>query len=69
MNSKEIVYDYNFPQKTNLNENNLEENAYIDYDNHDLEINKDNAERATKPKSKNANSKTIWVKSAAEQNL
>jgi len=42
-----------------LNENNLEENAYIDYDNHDLEVNKDNAELATKRKSKNANSKTI----------
>lgn len=58
VNPQEIGYDYNFPQKTILNENNLEENAYLDYDNHDFEADKDNAERVTKRKSKNANSKS-----------
>ena len=58
LNSQEIGHDYNFSQKTILNENNLEENAYLDYDNHDFEADKDNAERVTKRKSKNANSKS-----------
>lgn len=58
VNPQEIGYDYNFPQKTILNENNLEENLYIDHHNHGLEADKDNAERATKRKSKNANSKS-----------
>ena len=58
LNSQEIGHDYNFSQKTILNENNLEENAYIDYDNHYFEADKDNSERATKRKCENANSKS-----------
>lgn len=58
LNSQEIGHDYNFSQKTILNENNLEENAYIDYDNHYFEADKDNSERATKRKCENANPKS-----------
>ena len=58
VNPQEIGYDYNFPQKTILNENNLEENAYTDHSNYDFDLKKDNAERVTKRKSKNANSKS-----------
>ena len=58
LNSQEIGHDYNFSQKTILNENNLEENAYTDHSNYDFDLKKDNAERVTKRKSKNANSKS-----------
>lgn len=58
VNPQEIGYDYNFPQKTILNENNLEENAYLDYHNHGLEADKDNAERTIKRKCENANPKS-----------
>lgn len=58
VNPQEIGYDYNFPQKTILNENNLEENLYIDHHNHGLEADKDNAEQTIKRKSKNANNKS-----------
>jgi len=58
VNLQEIGHDYNFPQKTILNENNLEENAYTDYDNHGLEADKDNAERTIKRKCENANPKS-----------
>lgn len=58
VNPQEIGYDYNFSQKTILNENNLEENAYTDHSNYDFDLKKDNAERVTKRKSKNANPKS-----------
>lgn len=58
VNPQEIGYDYNFSQKTILNENNLEENLYIDHHNHGLEADKDNAERTIKRKCKNANPKS-----------